>query len=185
VPEGHYSDLVTRLRPEAAVPGNIVDLGGAILGRHAGVIHYTIGQRRGLGLDDRILKGEPHFVIRIDAARAEVVVGPRKALATKTIALRDVNWIGPVRPADLPESGIEVAVKVRSTRPPAPALLDFAAGSARVSFFGDESAVAPGQACVFYESAEPVARVLGGGFILKAEPAQATRPAKARAAVAG
>jgi tRNA-specific 2-thiouridylase len=185
VPEGHYSDLVTRLRPEAAVPGNIVDLGGAILGRHAGVIHYTIGQRRGLGLDDRILKREPHFVIRIDAARAEVVVGPRKALATKTIALRDVNWIGPVRPADLPESGIEVAVKVRSTRPPAPALLDFAGGSARVSFFGEESAVAPGQACVFYESAEPVARVLGGGFIVRAEPAQATRPAEARAAATG
>jgi tRNA-specific 2-thiouridylase len=185
VPEGHYSDVVTRLRPEAAVPGNIVDLDGAILGRHAGVIHYTIGQRRGLRLDDRILKGEPHFVVRIDAARAEVVVGPREALATKTIALRDVNWIGSGRLADLPEGGIEVAVRVRSTRPPAPALLDFATGSARISFFGDESGVAPGQACVFYESAEPVARVLGGGFIVRAEPAHATRPAEARAAAMG
>jgi tRNA-specific 2-thiouridylase len=185
VPEGHYSELVARLRPEAAISGNIVDLDGRILGRHAGVIHYTIGQRRGLGLDDRALKGEPHFVVRIDAARAEVVVGPRAALATKTIALRDVNWIGPGRLADLPESGLEIAVRVRSTRPPAPALLEYSAGAARVSFFGEESGVAPGQACVFYDSADRQARVLGGGFIVKTEPASTTPRAAARAAAAG
>ena len=131
VPEGHYSDLVARLKPDAAVPGNIVDLDGRVLGRHAGVIHYTIGQRRGLGLDDRTLKGEPHYVVRIDAARAEIVVGPRAALATKTIALRDVNWIGPGRLEDVPEAGLEIAVRVRSTRPPAPALLTYSAGCAR------------------------------------------------------
>src|SRR5947209_1773288 len=184
VPEGHYSDLVARLKPEAAIPGNIVDLGGRILGRHAGVIHYTIGQRRGLGLDDRALKGEPHYVARLDAARAEVVVGPREALATRTIALRDVNWIGPGSLDDLPEAGREIAVRVRSTRPPAPALLEYSAGCARIRLLGEESGVAPGQACVFYESADPQARVLGGGFIIQAEPASATRPLAARVAVA-
>jgi tRNA-specific 2-thiouridylase len=182
VPQGHYSDLVTRLRPQAAVPGNIVDLDGRVLGRHAGIIHYTIGQRRRLGLDDRALKGEPHFVVRIDAARAEIVVGPREALATKTIALRDVNWIGHGSLDDLPEAGLEIAVRVRSTRPPAPALLEYSAGSARVSLLGEESAVAPGQACVFYDSAAPDARVLGGGFIVEAEPARAARPIEPRVA---
>jgi tRNA-specific 2-thiouridylase len=181
VPEGHYSDLVTRLRPQSAIPGDIVGLDGRVLGRHAGVIHYTIGQRRGLGLDDRALKGEPHYVVRIDAARAEVIVGPRAALATKTIALTDVNWIGPGSLGDLPEEGLEIAVRVRSTRPPAPALLKYSAGAARVSLLGEERGVAPGQACVFYDSAEPQARVLGGGFIVAAEPAGAARPIAARA----
>jgi tRNA-uridine 2-sulfurtransferase len=182
VPEGHYSDLVARLKPDAAVPGNIVDLDGRVLGRHAGVIHYTIGQRRGLGLADRTLKGEPHYVVRIDAGRAEIVVGPRAALATKTIALRDVNWIGPGRLEDVPEAGLEIAVRVRSTRPPAPALLTYSAGCVEVSLLGEESGVAPGQACVFYDSVDREARVLGGGFIVKAEPANATEPLPARAA---
>jgi tRNA-specific 2-thiouridylase len=173
VPEGHYSELVARLMPEAAVPGDIVDLDGRVLGRHAGIIHYTIGQRRGLGLDDRLLCGEPLYVVRIDAARAEIVVGPREALATKSVALRDVNWIGPGALDDLPADGLEIAVRVRSTRPPAPALLKYSAGAARVTFFGDESGVAPGQACVFYDSTEAQARVLGGGFITAAEPARA------------
>jgi tRNA-specific 2-thiouridylase len=185
VPDGHYSDLVSRLRPEAAIPGNIVDLDGRTLGRHAGVIHYTIGQRRGLGLDDGALKGGPHYVVRLDAGRAEVVVGPRRALATTTIALRDVNWIGPGSLDDLPEAGLEIAVRVRSTRPPAPALLEYAAGCGRVSFSAEESGVAPGQACVFYESADPQARVLGGGFILRAEPAITAPHIAARAAAAG
>jgi tRNA-specific 2-thiouridylase len=184
VPEGHYSDLVARLMPEAAVPGNIVDLDGRVLGRHAGIIHYTIGQRRGLGLDDRALKGAPHYVVRLDAARAEVIVAPREALATKTIVLSDVNWIGPGRIDDLPQPGLEIAVRVRSTRPPAPALLEYSAGAARVSLLGEESGVAPGQACVFYESADPQARVLGGGFIVRAEPARAAKPVTARAAAA-
>jgi tRNA-uridine 2-sulfurtransferase len=182
VPEGHYSDLVARLKPDAAVPGNIVHLDGRVLGRHAGVIHYTIGQRRGLGLDDRAHKGEPHYVVRIDAARAEIVVGPRAALATKSIVLRDVNWIGPGRLEDLPESGLEIAVRVRSTRPPAPALLTYSAGCPQVSLAGDESGVAPGQACVFYDSADPQARVLGGGFIMRADRARATAPVPPRAA---
>lgn len=184
VPDGRYSDLVARLRPEAAVPGDIVDLGGRIVGRHSGVIHYTIGQRRGLCLKDKRLSGEPQYVVRIDAARAEIVVGPRAALASKAIALRHVNWIGPGRVEDLAESGREIAVRVRSTRPPAPALLEYAAGCARVSLLGEESGVAPGQACVFYESSEAEARVLGGGFIVESEPARGARPVVPEAAAA-
>jgi tRNA-uridine 2-sulfurtransferase len=182
VPQGHYGDLVTRLRPEAAIPGNIVDLDGRVLGRHAGILHYTIGQRRGLGLDDRALKGEPRYVVRLDVARAEVIVGPRAALASKTIVLRDLNWIGPGRLDDLPEAGLEIAVRVRSTRAPAPALLRLSAGAYRVSLLGEESGVAPGQACVFYDSADPQARVLGGGFIVRAEVPPATEAVPARAA---
>src|SRR3954454_1619669 len=126
VPEGHYGDLVARLRPDAALPGNIVDLEGRIVGRHAGIIHYTIGQRRGLGLDDRALNGEPHYVVRLDAARAEGIVGPRAgpgltagpraAPAATTIALRGVSWGGPGGLDDPPASGLEIAVRVRSTR---------------------------------------------------------------------
>jgi tRNA-uridine 2-sulfurtransferase len=184
VPEGRYSDLVARLRPDAVTPGNIVDLDGRVLGRHAGIIHYTIGQRRGLGLDDRALNGGPHYVVRIDPARAEIVVGPRAALATKAISLREVNWIGPGRLDDLPDSGLEVAVRVRSTRPPAPALLTtHGDGETRVSLLGEESGVAPGQACVFYDSAEPEARVLGGGFIVSSEPARAARTPELAAAL--
>ncbi|MBV8851515.1 MAG: tRNA 2-thiouridine(34) synthase MnmA [Methylobacteriaceae bacterium] len=172
VPDGHYSDLVTKMKPDAVVPGNIVALDGRVLGRHSGVIHYTIGQRRGLCLDDRVSRGEPHYVVGMNAARAEVVVGPRAALATKTIALRDVNWIGLGSLDDLPEAGLEIAVRVRSTRPPAPALLDYSAGCTRVCLLGEEKGVAPGQACVFYESGDPEARVLGGGFIERSEPAR-------------
>jgi tRNA-specific 2-thiouridylase len=182
VPEGRYSDLIVRLRPEAAIPGNVVDLHGRVVGRHAGIIHYTIGQRRGLSLDDKAMNGEPHYVVGINAASAEVVVGPRAALATRAIALRDVNWIGPGGLDVLPETGLEIAVRVRSTRPPAPALLEYSAGCARVSLFGEESGVAPGQACVFYESADAHARVLGGGFIVK--PARAARPFVPEAAAA-
>ncbi len=173
VPAGRYSDLVARLKPEAVVPGNIVDLEGRVLGRHPGIIHYTIGQRRGLGLDERAFKGEARYVVRIDAARAEIVVGPRVALASKAIALADVNWIGPGRLDDIPCSGLEIAVRVRSTRPPAPALLTHADGEARVTLLGEEAGVAPGQACVFYDSARPEARVLGGGSIVSSEPARA------------
>ena len=184
VPEGRYSDLVARLRPEAAVPGDIVDLDGRIIGRHSGVIHYTIGQRRGLRLDDKGLRGEPQYVVRIDAARAEIVVGPRAALASRTIGLRDVNWIGPGRVEDIAESGLEIAVRVRSTRPPAPALLEYPAGCARVSLLGEESGVAPGQACVFYESPDVEARVLGGGFIVNSEPSRLARSFVPEAAAA-
>ena len=172
VPTGRYSDIVEKLAPQAAAPGEIVHVDGRVLGRHAGVMHYTIGQRRGLGLGSAAASaGEPLFVVKIDAAKARVTVGPRSALATKEVVLRDVNWIGPGTLDAAAASGLEIAVRVRSTRPPVPAVLESRNGEICVEFVDDESGVAPGQACVFYESAEPRARVLGGGFIRSAQAA--------------
>jgi tRNA-specific 2-thiouridylase len=163
VPAGHYSAMIERLMPGAAEPGDIVHIDGRSLGTHNGVLHYTIGQRRGLG----VAFGEPLFVVALDAARNRVVVGPRDALATPFVQLRDFNWIGAGRLDDLPHKGLKVGARVRSTRPPAPAVL-FADG--HVAFAEPESGVSPGQACVLYESTDPRARVLGGGFIA-AKPA--------------
>ncbi len=158
VPEGHYSDMIERLIPGAATPGDIVDVGGRLLGRHAGIVHYTIGQRRGLG----IASTQPLYVVALDAKRGRVVVGPRSALARTRLRLRSVNWIGDGELADLPADGLLIAARVRSTRPPAPALLS---PTGEVEFIEPETGVSPGQACVFYESLDLRARVLGGGFI--------------------
>ncbi len=172
VPEGRYSGLIEKIAPAAAAPGDIVHVDGRVLGRHAGIIHYTIGQRRGLGLNASEGGGEPLFVVRLDAAAKRVIVGPRDALATQTVRLRDVNWIGAGGLNDLPPEGLEVAARLRSTRAPAPALLRVdAAGHAYIELAAAEYGVAPGQACVFYASADPCARVLGGGFIEAAAPA--------------
>jgi tRNA-specific 2-thiouridylase len=122
------------------------------------VVHYTIGQRRGIG----IAAAEALYVVALDAANARVVVGPRSSLATARLRLRDVNWIGEGEIVDLPASGLPIAARVRSTRPPAPALLR---RSGEIEFVQPESGVSPGQACVFYDSVDPNARVLGGGFI--------------------
>jgi tRNA-uridine 2-sulfurtransferase len=185
VPTGRYSDIVEKLAPQAAAPGEIVHVDGRVLGRHAGVMHYTIGQRRGLGLGSAAASaGEPLFVVKIDAAKARVTVGPRSALATKEVVLRDVNWIGPGTLDAAAASGLEIAVRVRSTRPPVPAVLESRNGEICVEFVDDESGVAPGQACVFYESAEPRARVLGGGFIRSAQAAIVAVEPPSRAATA-
>ena len=162
VPNGNYASVVQRLRPNAAVPGDIVDLGGRVLGQHDGVINFTVGQRKGLGLSGN---GEPLFVIRLDAARARVVVGPREALRVRMILLREVNWLTPV------SGSLGCAVKVRSTRAPVPADVAPAEEGAVVEIADCEVAVAPGQACVFYE--RNGTRVLGGGWINGAEPARA------------
>ena len=158
VPTGRYSDLIERLTPEAAKPGEIVHVDGRTLGRHPGVIHYTIGQRRGLG----VAATEPLYVVALDAAAARVVVGPRAALARGRLKLREVNWIGDGELEGLPAAGLVIGARVRSTRPPVPAVLK---RTGEVEFLEPESGVAPGQACVFYESLDPRARVLGGGFI--------------------
>jgi tRNA-uridine 2-sulfurtransferase len=158
VPAGHYSDMIERLMPGASEPGDIVHVDGRVLGRHAGIVHYTIGQRRGIG----VAATTPLYVVALDAARRQVVVGPRAALAKTRLKLRDVNWIGDGELADLPAEGLLIAARVRSSRPPAPALL---LRSGEVDFIDPESGVSPGQACVFYESLDPQARVLGGGFI--------------------
>lgn len=160
VPEGKYASVVERLRPGSAEPGEIVDLDGAVIGRHPGVIHYTVGQRRGLGL----ATGEPLFVVRLDAARRRVVVGPREALMVKRIRLKEVSWLGDGGLEAAARGGLAIAVRVRSTRPPKPARLswDDALG---VELDDAEEGVAPGQACVFYSPEAGHDRVLGGGWI--------------------
>jgi tRNA-specific 2-thiouridylase len=166
VPSGKYTDIIEKLRPDAAEPGDIVHIDGRVLGRHKGIIHYTIGQRRGLGItDNAATRGEPLFVAKLDAANSRVIVGPREALETRTITLRDVNWIGDGAFEDLPPGGIEIAVRTRSTRPPAPARLYSGARATHVELLAPETGVSPGQACVFYDSTDGRARVLGGGII--------------------
>ncbi len=153
VPSGRYTNVIDRLRPGAARPGEIVDRNGAVLGRHDGITHFTVGQRKGLGLSGN---EEPLFVLKLDAATARVVVGPRAALAAHAVTLREVNWLAPASGA------FECAVKVRSMRPAVPArVIPLEGGAARVELHVPEEAVAPGQACVFYDGS----RVLGGGWI--------------------
>ncbi|QGM46306.1 tRNA 2-thiouridine(34) synthase MnmA [Methylocystis heyeri] len=179
VPSGHYTDVVEKLAPGAVVPGEIVHIDGRVLGRHAGVINFTVGQRRGLGLGAAQAgsAGEPLFVVRIDAPRAQVVVGPRDALETRAVGLRDVNWIGPGRFEDLPPKGLDIYARVRSTRPPVQArLVARGANQAAVVFAEGEFGVSPGQACVFYDGPADEARVLGGGFITAVEQPFAPLP---------
>jgi len=168
VPTGHYAQVIERLRPGAASPGEIVDLDGRVLGRHDGIIHFTVGQRRGLG----IATGAPLYVVRLEAAARRVVVGPREALRTSRIRLRDINWLGDGGFEDAVQNHPEIFVKVRSTRPPQPAWLrSSATGGIEVELIAGEDGVSPGQACAFYDAAEGQARVLGGGFIASTVPA--------------
>jgi tRNA-uridine 2-sulfurtransferase len=171
VPQGRYADVIARLRPDAARPGDIVDLTGQVLGQHAGIIHYTVGQRKGL----RLAVGEPLYVIRLEPDTARVVVGPRTALATTRIRLGDLNWLGDGDPGTR-----SVAVRVRSTREPRPALLtrDPHDGTAEIVLATPEDGVSPGQACVIYADEGPRARVLGGGTIRRVD-ALATGAAEA------
>lgn len=157
VPNGNYAAVIEKLRPNAAEPGEIVDMDGTVLGRHRGVIHYTIGQRRGLGIGGL---GDPLYVVRLDPDARQVVVGPKSALATTIVPISDVNWLG-----DQPFAGeIPVMVRIRSTRPPRPAILrPTDATRAEVELLDPEEGVSPGQACVFYDPDST--RVLGGGWI--------------------
>ena len=161
VPQGRYADVIEKLRPGAAEPGEIVHLDGEVLGEHPGVIHYTIGQRRGLGIGGR----DPLYVVKLDAENRRVIVGPREALATRTVPVKEINWIGGGDFADAPEGGWEALVKVRSTRPPVPARIHPRGDGAEVELLTAEEGVAPGQACVFY--APEGSRVLGGGWIIR------------------
>jgi tRNA-specific 2-thiouridylase len=161
VPEGRYTTVIDRLRPHGAAPGDIVHLDGRVLGRHEGVTRYTIGQRRGLN----VAVGDPLFVVRIDADARQVVVGPREALLTAALGLKESNWLGDEASIEAAAAaGVPVLARVRSTREPAPARLALADGGTAVVFDDPEEGVAPGQACVLYAPADP-SRVLGGGFI--------------------
>ena len=163
VPNGRYADVIAKLRPEANAPGRIVHLDGRDLGGHDGIIGFTIGQRRGLG----IATGEPLFVVALDPANARVIVGPREALETDAIYLRDVNWLGEAALDALPVDGLPLHVRIRSTTSPVPALLarNEDNGALEVRLAAPEMGVSPGQACVFYSDGSATARILGGGFI--------------------
>ena len=162
VPEGSHAGLVERLRPEAGEPGDIVDLGGRVLGRHRGIAHFTVGQRKGLG----IAAAEPLYVLRIDPEGRRVIVGPRAALAETRLLLGELNWLGPAA-----AEGVAVAAKLRSTQHPVPAMLYCGAdrGEAELVLDAPAGAVAPGQAAVLYDGE----RLLGGGWIRRQAPAAA------------
>lgn len=157
VPNGSYAAVVEKLRPGALDPGDIVDLEGNILGQHDGIINFTVGQRKGMGVAAR----EPLYVIRLEPDTHRVVAGPKEALIEKALQVADINWFGP---DILTEKGLDVQVKLRSTQ----ALVDatvvaLKGGSAKVILHDPQAGIAPGQACVFYEGS----RVLGGGWIVR------------------
>ncbi|MCB1519223.1 MAG: tRNA 2-thiouridine(34) synthase MnmA [Hyphomicrobiaceae bacterium] len=172
VPTGRYADVIERLKPTAMQPGDIVHVDGRHLGTHQGIIHFTIGQRRGLG----IAGPEPFYVVRLDAERREVVVGPRDALQTHALGLRHVNWLGDGDIRTAAEDGLAIWARVRSTQAPAPAtLFADADGAVRVVLGEGIEGVSAGQACVFYTDGSAHARILGGGFIARTERTGTTR----------
>ena len=166
VPEGSYTTVVEKLRPGAGRGGDIEHLDGRVLGQHNGVIHYTIGQRRGLG----VATGDPLYVVKIDAPNRRVIVGPREALMTSGLLLEELNWLGEGSLQAAADAGMPVLVRVRSTRPPVPARLGWSDVVPVIWFDNPEEGVARGQAPVLYD-AEGSTRILGGGFILKPIPA--------------
>jgi tRNA-specific 2-thiouridylase len=166
VPQGSYADIVTRLRPEAGEPGKIVDQAGSVLGAHRGIAHFTVGQRKGLG----IAGGEPLYVLRIEPESRRVVVGPRSALAATCVALAEINWLGP--PIEN-GTGLRVAARLRSGQMPVPARY-YPGPDGRAELMLDEpaGAVAPGQAAVLYDRE----RLLGGGWICRSPTRQMPGP---------
>lgn len=166
VPEGSYAKVVEKLRPGSGRGGDIVHLDGRVLGNHEGVIHYTIGQRRGLN----VAVGEPLFVVKIDAPHRRVIVGPREALMTSGLLLEELNWLGAGTLEAAADAGAAVLVRVRSTRPPVPGRLGWQGDIPVIWFDQPEEGVARGQAAVLYDP-DGTTRILGGGFILKPIPA--------------
>lgn len=160
VPEGSYAKVVEKLRPGSGRGGDIVHLDGRVLGQHEGVIHYTIGQRRGLG----VATGDPLYVVKIDAPGRKVMVGPREALLTAGLTMEELNWLGDGTLEEACTRGEPVLVRVRSTREPASGRLGFQNGQPAVWFDAPEEGVARGQASVLYDAAGST-RILGGGFI--------------------
>jgi tRNA-uridine 2-sulfurtransferase len=158
VPDGKYADLILKLRPDAADAGDIVHIDGRVLGRHEGIIHYTIGQRRGLG----VAEGEPLYVVKLDAMAKRVIVGPREALKQTDIAVKDLNWLGTAPLSEMPQP---VYARIRSTRPPVLASVRAEKQNVIVTIPDGEYGVSPGQACVLYDQPGPGQKVLGGGFI--------------------
>lgn len=165
VPTGHYTQVIERLRPGAAEPGDIVHVDGRVLGRHYGIINYTIGQRKGIG----VAAAKPLYVVKLDAGRRQVVVGPRDALRARTLVLRDVNWLGDESFEVAAKVGVEVLTRIRSTGPLQLATVRLDEGVVKVNLAEGEEGVSPGQACVFYAASGGGERLLGGGWIKSAE----------------
>jgi tRNA-specific 2-thiouridylase len=166
VPDGNYGAVVEKLRPGAARPGDIVHVDGSVLGCHYGVIHYTVGQRKGLGIGGmKGSDGTPLYVVGIDPQMARVIVGPLAALKRTRLRVREVNWLGPG--SCIPPEGMKVAVKLRSAQSPTVATLYSREDDAEVVLGTPQAGVAPGQACVFYDGE----RMLGGGWIAHEESA--------------
>ncbi|WP_270730627.1 tRNA 2-thiouridine(34) synthase MnmA [Shimia sp. Alg240-R146] len=159
VPNGDYASVIEKLRPGAAEPGDIIDHEGNLRGKHNGVLHYTIGQRRGLGIGGL---SEPLYVVKLDVDAKQVIVGPKEMLSTRTIPVREINWLGD-EPFDS-RTEWHVMVKVRSTRPPRDAIIrPTGPDTAEVELLTPEEGVSPGQACVFYDT--NTSRIFGGGWI--------------------
>ena len=156
VPNGNYRSVVERLRPGACDPGDIIHLDGTVLGTHDGIIGYTIGQRRGLG----VAVGEPLYVVRLEPESRQVIVGPYEAILEKTVRVKAINWLGDG--ASLPDGGLRLSVKLRSTQPPESAHVTSSTdGGAVVLLDEAQAGISAGQACVFYDGN----RVMGGGWI--------------------
>ncbi|MEE9300499.1 MAG: tRNA 2-thiouridine(34) synthase MnmA [Alphaproteobacteria bacterium] len=172
VPEGSYARIVERLRPGAIEPGEIVDLEGRVLGAHRGIIYYTVGQRRGLGLSS----SEPLYVVRLEPERRRVVVGPREALRVRHFTAHGLNWLGE---GALPQGPIEAEVRIRSSHPGARARVRcLGQGRIEVALDEPEVGVAPGQASVIYDGE----RLLGGAWIERPEARSADREVRVVAA---
>ena len=176
VPQGKYTDIVNQLKPNAALAGDIVHIDGRVLGGHDGILHYTIGQRRGIG----IATGEPLYVVYLDARSRRVIVGPKEALETRRLYLRDINWLGDGDLASVAAGGFDCYAKVRSTRPPRPARLASNESGIYVELSEGEAGVAPGQACALYSGEGEDARIYGGGFIQRSEREAAAEDALKR-----
>jgi tRNA-specific 2-thiouridylase len=158
VPNGSYAAVIEKLRPEAANPGQIINQSGEVLGEHKGIINYTVGQRRGLGIGG----GDPLYVIKLDADNRQVIVGPKESLATRTILIKEINWLGEDNFLDSKERSL--SVRVRSTRSPKEAIIrPISETTASVELIMAEEGIAPGQACVFYDNDST--RIFGGGWI--------------------
>ena len=171
VPEGSYAKVVELIRPGSGRGGEIVHLDGRVLGEHQGVIHYTIGQRRGLG----VAVGDPLYVVKIDAPARRVYVGPREALLTAALTLEELNWLGDTSLEEACARDTPVLARVRSTREPLPAKLCYIDDAPSVMFDDAEEGVSRGQACVLYDP-NGKTRILGGGFIAKTVSAYTEAP---------
>ena len=173
VPQGSYAAVVERLRPEAGEPGDIVDRSGRVLGRHHGIAHFTVGQRKGLG----IAAAEPLYVLRLDPENRRIVIGPKNALCETRVYLGELNWLGAPLTAG---QGVQVSAKLRSTQVPVPATLHpgAASGTAELLLSAPAGAVAPGQAAVLYDDE----RLLGGGWIRRGPEKQAAKQAREQGA---